>query len=86
MLTVELVETWHGDSLYHLPGGRRHQRQCLRHPATVALPSLSTRITVGEFAAWYNLARVHQALRAALVMDAGLEEHIWPVRELLTVP
>ena len=37
VLTVEMVETWHGDSLYDLPGGRRHQRQCLRHVRGPAL-------------------------------------------------
>ena len=32
ILTVEMLQTWHGDSLYHLAEGRRHQKQCLRHP------------------------------------------------------
>ena len=36
ILTVEMVETWHGDSLYHLPGGRGRQRQCLRQPAVTS--------------------------------------------------
>ena len=30
--TVEMLETWHGDGLHHLAEGRRHQRQCQRHP------------------------------------------------------
>ena len=37
ILTVEMLQTWHGDSLYHLAEGRRHQRQCLRHPRVAAL-------------------------------------------------
>ena len=32
ILTVEMLQRWHGDNLYHLAEGRRHQRQCLRHP------------------------------------------------------
>jgi hypothetical protein len=32
LLTVEMLQTWHGHSLFHLAEGRRHQRQCLRHP------------------------------------------------------
>ena len=35
ILTVEMLQTWHGDSLCRLPGGPRHQRQCLRHPASL---------------------------------------------------
>ena len=33
ILTVEMLQAWHGDSLYHLAEGRRHKKQCLRHPA-----------------------------------------------------
>ncbi len=35
LLTVEMLQTWHGHSLFHLAEGRRHQRQCLRHPRAV---------------------------------------------------
>jgi hypothetical protein len=31
ILTVDMLQTWHGDSLYHLAKGRRHEKQCLRH-------------------------------------------------------
>jgi hypothetical protein len=30
ILTVEMVQTWQGDSLYHLGEGRRHQKQWRR--------------------------------------------------------
>ena len=39
LLTVEVLQTWHGDSLYHSPEGRRHQRQCVR-PARASLAHL----------------------------------------------
>jgi hypothetical protein len=32
ILAVEMLQTWHGDGLYHLAEGRRHKNQCLRHP------------------------------------------------------
>jgi hypothetical protein len=32
----------------------------------------------------YNFCRVHQTLRVTQGMEAGLTDHIWTVRELLT--
>ena len=42
VLTVETLQTWHGNSLCHLPEGRRHQRPmsappaALRHSGTIS--------------------------------------------------
>jgi hypothetical protein len=44
ILTVEMLQTWHGDSLYHLAEGRRHKGQCLRHPAIRALDKGERRV------------------------------------------
>jgi IS1 family transposase len=39
---------------------------------------------VALFMAWYNFCRVHQTLRVTPAMEAGLSDHIWTMRELLT--
>lgn len=39
---------------------------------------------VSVFVAWYNFCRVHQTLRVTPAMEAGLTDHVWSVRELLT--
>jgi hypothetical protein len=36
--------------------------------------------------AFYNFCRVHQTLRVTPAMEAGLTDHVWSVRELLTAP
>lgn len=36
------------------------------------------------FVAWYNFCRVHQALRVTPAMEAGITDHVWTVRELLS--
>jgi hypothetical protein len=33
----------------------------------------------------YNFCRVHQTLRVTPAMQAGLTDHVWTIRELLTV-
>ena len=39
---------------------------------------------VAVFMAWYTFCRVHQTLRVTPAMQAGLTDHIWSIRELLT--
>lgn len=34
--------------------------------------------------AYYDLCRIHQSLRVTPAMEAGLTDHIWTLRELLT--
>jgi transposase-like protein/IS1 family transposase len=34
--------------------------------------------------AYYNFCRIHQTLRVTPAMEAGLTDHVWTVRELLT--
>ena len=40
--------------------------------------------SVAIFMAFYNFCRVHQTLRVTPAMQAGLTDHIWTIRELLT--
>jgi len=35
--------------------------------------------------AWYNFCRVHQTLRVTPAMEAGIADHVWSIRDLLTV-
>ena len=35
--------------------------------------------------AWYNFCRVHQTLKVTPAMEAGVTDHIWDFRELLSV-
>ena len=36
--------------------------------------------------AYYNFCRVHQTLRVSPALEAGITDHIWTLRELLTRP
>jgi len=33
---------------------------------------------------YYNFCRVHQTLRVTPAMEAGLSDHVWELKELLT--
>lgn len=44
------------------------------------------RAMLAVFVAWYNLCRVHGSLRVTPAMEAGLTDHVWTLRELLTAP
>jgi hypothetical protein len=32
---------------------------------------------------YYNLARVHQTLRVTPAMEAGIEDHVWSIEEII---
>jgi hypothetical protein len=38
---------------------------------------------VALYTAWYNFCRVHQTLRVAPAMEAGITDHVWEISELL---
>ena len=40
---------------------------------------------VAIYHAYYNFCRVHQTLRVTPAMEAGLEDHVWTLQELLSV-
>jgi hypothetical protein len=40
--------------------------------------------TLAIYMAFYNFCRVHQTLRVTPAMEAGLTDHVWTIRELLT--
>jgi hypothetical protein len=46
------------------------------------LENLEAAVTV--FVTWFNFCRVHQTLRVTPAKEAGLSDHIWTIRELLT--
>jgi hypothetical protein len=40
---------------------------------------------VAIYHAYYNFCRVHQTLRVTPAMEAGLTDHIWSVKELVSL-
>jgi hypothetical protein len=34
--------------------------------------------------AWYNFCRIHSTIRVTPAMEAGITDHAWEIRELLT--
>lgn len=40
---------------------------------------------VAIYHAYYNFCRVHQTLRVTPAMEAGLTDHVWTVKELVTM-
>lgn len=42
------------------------------------------KVAVAVFMAWDNFCRVHQTLRVTPAMEAGLTDHVWSLRQLLT--
>jgi hypothetical protein len=45
---------------------------------------VNLKAAVSLFMAWYNFVHVHQTLRVTPAMEAGLTDHVWMIRELLT--
>ena len=50
-----------------------HSKKWENHEAAVAL-----------FIAYYNFCRVHQTLRVTPAMGAGIADHIWTLKEMLS--
>ena len=42
------------------------------------------RHALAPYFVYYNFARIHQTLRVAPAMEAGVTDHVWTVKELLT--
>ncbi|HXX23083.1 MAG TPA: hypothetical protein VEO19_08030 [Terriglobia bacterium] len=42
-----------------------------------AMPSL--------YLAWYNFVRVHETLRLTPAMEAGVTDHVWTMREIISI-
>ena len=65
---------------------RMHLRRFTRLTNGFSKKLANLRAAVAVFVAWYNFCRVHQTLRVTPAMESGLTDHIWTIRELLTVP
>jgi hypothetical protein len=35
---------------------------------------------------YYNFARIHKSLRLSPAMEAGIDDHLWPIEEIATLP
>jgi hypothetical protein len=46
--------------------------------------SVTRKATVAFCMAWYNFCRVHQTLRVTPAMEAGITDHIWTIKEMLS--
>jgi hypothetical protein len=64
---------------------RMHLRRFTRLTNGFSKKLANLKAAVAVFVAWYNFCRVHQTLRVTPAMEAGLTDHVWTVRELLTV-
>jgi IS1 family transposase/transposase-like protein len=63
---------------------RMHLRRFTRLTNGFSKKLENLKAAVSLFMAWYNFVRVHQTLRVTPAMEAGLTDHIWSIRELLT--
>lgn len=63
---------------------RMHMRRFTRLTNGFSKSIVNLRAAVAVFMTWYNFCRVHQTLRVTPAMEAGLTDHVWSIRELLT--
>ncbi len=63
---------------------RMHLRRFTRLTNGFSKKLENLKAAVSVFMAWYNFCRVHQTLRVTPAMEAGLTDHVWSIRELLT--
>ncbi len=64
---------------------RMHLRRFTRLTNGFSKKLENLKAAISVFMAWYNFCRVHQTLRVTPAMEAGLADHIWTIRELLTI-
>ena len=65
---------------------RMHLRRFTRLTNGFSKKLVNLQAAVAVFVAFYNFCKVHQTLRVTPAMEAGLTDHVWSIRELLTVP
>jgi len=63
---------------------RMHLRRFTRLTNGFSKKLSNLKAAVAVFVAWYNFCRVHQTLRVTPAMEAGITDHVWTLRELLT--
>jgi transposase-like protein/IS1 family transposase len=64
---------------------RMHNRRFTRLTNGFSKSLDHLRAAVALFMAYYNFCKVHQTLRVTPAMEARLTDHVWTIRELLTV-
>jgi IS1 family transposase len=63
---------------------RMHIRRFTRLTNAFSKTLSHLKAAVAVYALWYNVCRVHLTLRVTPMMQAGLTDHIWSIREMLT--
>lgn len=58
----------------------RKQRLCRRGLSRLR------RAMVSLYFMHYNFGRVHQTLRVTPAMEAGIEDHVWSIEEIVGLP
>lgn len=64
---------------------RMHLRRFTRLTNAFSKKLSHLKAAVDLYALWYNVCRVHQTLRVTPAMEAGITDHVWEMRELMTV-
>lgn len=65
---------------------RTHMRRFTKRINGHTMKIDNHRRTVARHYRYYKFCKVHQALRMAPAMEAGLRDHIWSLPELLSPP
>ena len=63
---------------------RTHLRRFVRLTNGHSKKLENLKACVNIYMAWFNLCRVHQTLRVTPAMEAGLTDHVWTLKELLS--
>jgi hypothetical protein len=63
---------------------RMHTRRLTRLTNGFSKKLVNLQAAIAIFMTYFNLCRVHQTLRVTPAMEAGLTDHVWSIRELLT--
>jgi IS1 family transposase len=64
---------------------RTHLRRFTRLVNAFSKRLENLKAAVALYVAWYNMCRVHMRLRVTPAIEAGIADHVWSLRELITV-
>ncbi len=65
---------------------RMHMRRLTRLTNAFSKKWANLHAALALHFAWYNFCRVHQTLKVTPAMEAGVTDHIWDIRDLLSAP
>ena len=63
---------------------RMHIRRYARKTNAISKKLSMLKAAVTLFIVWYDFCRVHQSLRVTPAMEAGITDHVWSLKELLS--